>query len=99
MNACNPVTIVSLPLSEKKTISRKKSGYNVYVSWFYLHLKLLEEEEKESYLISSCVWAIPANSMSYEDSTRTPPKYRPHHVKNAAARIWRLLDGKTHAAW
>eukprot|EP00957_Ditylum_brightwellii_P086180 6557415-Ditylum_brightwellii.AAC.2 len=65
-------TTVSLPLSvkKKKSTSRKESGYNVYVPWFYLDFMLLEEdEEKESYLFSSGAWDVPANSMSDEDST------------------------------
>eukprot|EP00957_Ditylum_brightwellii_P087643 6673329-Ditylum_brightwellii.AAC.1 len=64
-----------------------------------LDFKLLEEEKKESYLISSGVWAIPAISISDGDSTRTPPTYMPHHVMKAAAKLWHLLDGKVHAAW
>ena len=60
---------------------------------------MLEEGEKETYLISSGVWAVPAFSVSDEDSTRTPPTYGPHHVMKAAARLWHLLDGKVHEAW
>eukprot|EP00957_Ditylum_brightwellii_P177412 13513323-Ditylum_brightwellii.AAC.1 len=87
MNALDPVTIDSLPLSEKE--KKVHQGRRV----------LLEEGEKETYLISSGVWAVPVFSVSDEDSTRTPPTYGPHHVMKAAARLWCLLDGKVHEAW
>eukprot|EP00957_Ditylum_brightwellii_P000885 70195-Ditylum_brightwellii.AAC.1 len=90
---------LSLSQRKKKSTSRKKSGYNIFVSWFYLDFKLLKEGEKETYLISSGVWAVPAFIVSDEDSTRTPSTYGPHHVMKATARLWHLLDGNVHEAW
>eukprot|EP00957_Ditylum_brightwellii_P202873 15332163-Ditylum_brightwellii.AAC.1 len=50
-------TVASLPCSEKEkqSKSRKRNGYNVYVSWYFGDFKLLSKEEMESHLIASGV--------------------------------------------
>eukprot|EP00957_Ditylum_brightwellii_P088438 6736172-Ditylum_brightwellii.AAC.1 len=94
MNAWDAQMIVFLPFSEMETKSKspRKSGYNVFVSWFFLDFGVLYEEEKERYLISCCVWDVPVFYMSDKDSMRTAPLFKPYHVMNAAAKQWHCLD-------
>ena len=103
MNAREACGIVSLPLSTKEvsSTSRKRTGYNVYVSWFFFDFKALQQErEKERILVLAGVWAPPVLScMSDEDSTRTPVSYGACHIMMAAARHWHRLSESVKTAW
>eukprot|EP00957_Ditylum_brightwellii_P160119 12188909-Ditylum_brightwellii.AAC.1 len=87
-------TIVSLLFSEKeKQIkSRRRNGYNMYISRYFGDFKLLSEEEKESHLIASGVWVAPVLSLSGKDSTITVPSYKACHTIMTAARHWHNLN-------
>ena len=71
----------------------------MYVSFFCSDFKELEVVEKESILLSLGVWAPPVFSLSDEDSTRTEPSFRAHHIMMAAARHWHELAENIRCAW
>eukprot|EP00957_Ditylum_brightwellii_P086082 6549285-Ditylum_brightwellii.AAC.1 len=57
------------------------------------------EEEKESHLIASEVWAAPVLNLSDEDSTRTVTSYKAFHIIIAAARHRYSLNEDIKCAW
>eukprot|EP00957_Ditylum_brightwellii_P122797 9363998-Ditylum_brightwellii.AAC.1 len=66
---------------------------------YFGDFKLLSEEEKESHLVASGVWAAPVLSLSDEDSTKTIPSYKACHIIMAAARHWHNLNEDTKCVW
>eukprot|EP00957_Ditylum_brightwellii_P092561 7048700-Ditylum_brightwellii.AAC.1 len=61
MDNRDALNIGSFPFSDKEKVNqgRRRTGYNVFVSWYFVDFKMPDEEEKERLLFLSGVWAAP----------------------------------------
>ena len=102
MNDRSAVEIQSLPLTtkERQHKSRKRHGYHVYLSFFFLDFKQLEYEQKKQRMEESHIWSrLDTNYSSDEDSVMTPKQPQPHEIMRLASRHWNRVDASIQGAW
>eukprot|EP00957_Ditylum_brightwellii_P051857 3932620-Ditylum_brightwellii.AAC.1 len=101
MNNRDALDIDSFSFPDEETVnkSKRRTGYNMFVLWYFVDFKMLDEEEKERLLLLSGVWAAPDLVPSDKDSTKTPPTFKAYLIIMTAARHWHSLSDKKKNVW
>ena len=93
--------ILGLDYSDKELYSRNrnKTGYNIYVSFYFSDFKGLDYETKKSVLCDAEIHDISEYDLHEEDSVVSVPLATTIDVMRIAARKWREMPADTKNAW
>jgi hypothetical protein len=99
MNDRNQQDILSLSFSQKEKLSRnrKKSGFNVYQSWFYSDWQTSTLEQRQNLLFQYRIHD--PSQYNDDDSVISDPVIESTHILQACAKHWSSLTGEIKEAW
>ena len=84
-----PADVMNLHHSQKEILSRnrKKTGYNVFQSWFYHDWNTLDHEERRNVLVSANIHH--EHEYNDDDSLVSDPPIEVGDITRLCGRVWR----------
>ena len=94
-----PADVMNLHHSQKEILSRnrKKTGYNVFQSWFYHDWNTLDHEERRNVLVSANIHH--EHEYNDDDSLVSDPPIEVGDITRLCGRVWRRSGEVLQKAW
>jgi hypothetical protein len=95
------IKIIQIPHSKKElhSCNRNKTGYNVYISWFFHDFNIMDEEEQKHLLCINNIHQYEEYEAHEEDSIMSKPKATTIDIIRLAAQVWGAMSKSIKCAW
>ena len=101
MNTTTRIEVLQLSFSDKELYaqSRKRTGYNVFLSWYVIQFKQLDYHTRKEACIDAGVHSRESYEESENDSVISSPSASYHDIMRMAVRRWRSMGSELRGAW
>jgi hypothetical protein len=95
------IQIIQIPHSKKEIQSsnRNKTGYNVFLSWFFHDFNIMDEDEQKHLLCINNIHQYEEYQAHEEDSVISRPRATTIDIIRLAARVWGGMSESIKCAW